>query len=179
MVVLYGMRGTIDGLEAGPPSVDEVFSRAYVPLCRLALVILGDEGDAEEVVMDAFERTMPRWEAIDAEQPEAYLRRAVVNLCRNRMRRAGLWRRAVPRLAVVDRRAPNQPDDEDGEADRVWAAVQALPAGQRLCVALYYYADRPQHEIAELVGCTVGTVKSQLAKARTTLATVLDEEDRP
>lgn len=156
------------------PPVDEVFARAYVPLCRLALVILGDERDAEEVVMEAFERTMPRWESLDAEAPEAYLRRSVVNLCRNRIRRRGLWRRTVPRLA--EERRSMQSVDDLAHDDAVWTAVGRLPAGQRLCVALFYYDDLPQDEIARILGCTVGAVKSQLSKARASLAAALDEE---
>jgi RNA polymerase sigma factor (sigma-70 family) len=167
------MRGTRSEVEVARPTVDDVFSRAYVPLCRLALVILGDERDAEEVVMEAFERTMPRWESIGADQPEAYLRRSVVNLCRNRIRRTGLWRRTLPRLA--ERPAGGAVDDV-GRDDTVWSAVGGLPAGQRLCVALFYYEDLPQDEIARILDCSVGTVKSQLSKARATLAAALDEE---
>ena len=168
------MRGSTSGIEVTRPTVDEVFSRSYVPLCRLALVILGDERDAEEVVMEAFERTMARWETIDADEPEAYVRRSVVNLCRNRIRRRGLWRRTAPRLAGVSPEA--RPEDDVDRAGSVWAAVGGLPAGQRLCVALFYLDDRPQDEIAQILGCTVGTVKSQLSKARTALAAALDEE---
>ena len=55
-------------------------------------------------------------------------------------------------------------------------AVRALPPRQRAAVALFYYADLPESEVASTLGCSIGTVKSQLAKARATLARRLGEE---
>ena len=59
----------------------------------------------------------------------------------------------------------------------VWEAVRALPDRQRAAVVLRYYEDLPEADIADLLACTVGTVKSQLSKARAALARALDEEE--
>lgn len=146
-------------------SVTAVFERDYVRLVRLAFLLTGDAGRAEEIVMEAFVRSLTRWRGI--REPDAYIRRAVVNLSRNRLRRAFLERR--------------QPADERIDAlpeptDHVMAAVRALPPRQRAAVVLRYWDDASEANIADALGCSVGTVKSQLAKARAALARTLEEE---
>lgn len=153
-----------------------LFRAHYPALCRLAYVIVGDRDRAEEIVMEAFLRTLVSWRRLrDPECAPAYLQRAVVNLARTSARRRltervatiRLHARPVVEVAAADRRV---------DADPVLAAVRALPAGQRAVVALRYYADLPEAEIAAVLGCSVGTVKSQLAKAKATLARRLATE---
>jgi RNA polymerase sigma-70 factor (sigma-E family) len=147
-------------------SITSVFEAEYRHLCRLAYVLTGDSARAEEIVMEAFVRSMTKWRSV--REPSAYVRRAVVNLASNRRRRAFL-ERALPfrREAVA---APAEP------VDHVWAAVRGLPPRQRAAVVLRYWADESDAAIAETLGCSVGTVKSQLSKARATLARALQEE---
>jgi RNA polymerase sigma-70 factor (sigma-E family) len=146
-----------------------LFASEYSSLCRLAYLLTGDAGRAEEIVMEAFVRSISRWRAV--REPRTYVRRSVINLCSNRRRRAWLERHApTPREAVS---SPPEPDDE------VWAAVRQLPARQRATVALRYWDDMSEADIADTLGCSTGTVKSQLAKARATLARALgDQEER-
>ena len=76
--------------------VASLFRRHYAPMCRLAYVILGDAGAAEEVVMEALVKTFSGWMRIkDLDKSEAYLKRAVVNLCRSKIRRTS--RSSCPR----------------------------------------------------------------------------------
>lgn len=164
MIVAVDPRLIADG---GADSIGAVFAAEYPRLCRLAYLLTGDTGRAEEIVMEAFVRSMSRWGSV--REPEAYVRRAVINLCRNRRRRAWLERQApVPRETVS---VPPEP------ADDVWAAVRGLPARQRAAVVLRYYDDMSEADIAETLGCSVGTVKSQLAKARASLARALGAQE--
>jgi RNA polymerase sigma-70 factor (sigma-E family) len=156
--------------------VGDLFDRHYPGLCRLAYLIVGDRVQAEEVVMDAFTRTFASWGRIrDLDHSEAYLRRAVVNLSRTRARRRSTEERSNAAVA----RRPVPPAGAEPERDFVvWEAVSGLPDRQRAAVVLRYYEDLPEAEIADVLGCTVGTVKSQLSKARAALARALDEEEQ-
>jgi RNA polymerase sigma-70 factor (sigma-E family) len=155
--------------------VGDLFDRHYPGLCRLAYLIVGDRVQAEEVVMDAFMRTFASWGRIrDLDHSEAYLRRAVVNLARTRARRRHTEERSN---AAVARRPPAPANTEPERGLVGGEAVQRLPDRQRAAVVLRYYEDLPEADIADVLGCAVGTVKSQLSKARATLAQALDEEE--
>lgn len=158
--------------QASAPSVDSeaaitaVFEAQYTRLCRLAYLLTGDASRAEEVVMDAFVRSLAAWRLRRPDQPSAYVRRAVVNLSRNRRRRFWHERRhggTPPAAAVI----PTEP------VDHIWAAVRNLPQRQRAAVIMRYWDDLGEAEIADALGCSRGTVKSQLSKARATLTTTL------
>jgi RNA polymerase sigma-70 factor (sigma-E family) len=158
-----------------------LFDLHYLPLCRLACLLLGDSALAEDVVQEAFLRTFAGWKRLrDPERAEQYLRRSVVNLCTSRFRRRGAEQRGNAKFGVGG-------GDED--ASRSWssdrqdtvvvvlAAVRCLPPRQRMSIVLRYYLDLPEAEVAALMGCTTGTVKSQVAKAKATLAFALREGD--
>lgn len=148
--------------------VAELFDAHYRPLCRLAYVIIGDAALAEEIVMEALVKTFTGFGRIrDLERADAYLRRAVVNMCRSKMRRKAIEMRVNATVHHRDeRRAPDW-DPERHEISRiVWESVRKLPERQRACVVLFYYQDLPEAEIADALDCSVGTVKSQLSKAR-------------
>jgi RNA polymerase sigma-70 factor (sigma-E family) len=156
---------------SGRGAVEELFESHYDAMCRLAFVILGDSWLAEEIVMEALLRTYSGWGRIrEPERADIYLRRAVVNLCRSRIRRAILERRA-PVVESHERSAV----DDFVERDEVLTAVRALPERQRACVVLRYYEDLGERQIAEILDCSIGTVKSQLHKARASLAHRLGE----
>jgi RNA polymerase sigma-70 factor (sigma-E family) len=152
---------------------EELFRRHFASLCRTAFLLTGSASVAEEIVMEAFARSLPRWAAVEnAEQPAAYLRGAVVNLCASRVRRLGAERRARERSGTSPKA---RWDAELADETRVVVeAVRRLPDRQRACVVLRYFEDLPEQDIARCLGCSIGTVKSQLAKARVRLATLLD-----
>jgi RNA polymerase sigma-70 factor (sigma-E family) len=152
-------------------AVEALFDRHYAPMCRLAYVILGDAALAEEIVMEALIKTFSGWGRIrDVNRADSYLRKAVVNLCRSKIRRKTIEARVN---AVAYRRAELRAPEWDPERHEttrvVWEAVRELPDRQRACVVLRYYEDMPEGQIADTLGCSVGTVKSQLSKARTKL----------
>jgi RNA polymerase sigma factor (sigma-70 family) len=142
--------------DALAPSADRVetfaqfFDRLRANTVRLAHAIVGSNEIAEEVAQEAFFRLHQRWAAV--ERREQFLRVVVVNLCRTHVRRAHLERREASRFARTTLDPP--------EIDETWAAVCRLPFRQRAVLALRYYADLPEVEIADLLGCRVGTVKS-------------------
>jgi RNA polymerase sigma-70 factor (sigma-E family) len=154
--------------------VTRLFATAYEPMCRLAFVIVGDQHLAEEVVMDALLNVYRRWDHLDggASSPD-YLRRAVVNGSRSALRARGRARAKVARWA--SRRNGEAVDPPEPADTAVVAAVRRLPERQRACIALYYFEDLPVAEIASVVGCSEGTVKSQLAKARDSIRASLGE----
>jgi RNA polymerase sigma-70 factor (sigma-E family) len=152
-----------------------LFDRHYAPMCRLAYVILGDSALAEEIVMEALIRTFSGWRRIrDKDRVDAYLRRAVVNLCRSRIRRKTIEARVNAEQYRRDETRPPDWDPERHETSRlVWQAVRALPERQRACVVLRYFEDLSEAQIADALDCSVGTVKSQLFKARAKLEAAL------
>jgi RNA polymerase sigma-70 factor (ECF subfamily) len=132
---------------------------------------------AEEVVMDVFAKAMSRWTLFSrAEHPNAYLRQMVVNLCRSRGRRKSLEKRWVERLKHEAKESFESGPEVHGIDAHVWAAVRQLPQRQRTCVVLRYLDDLSEPEIAAVLDIPVGTVKSQLSRARKKLAGLLGAE---
>lgn len=173
-----GSEGTGPSPAGGPDeeTVRALFARHWSGLCRLAGLILADHAAAEEVVQEAFLKTFDGWDRIRRpERADLYLRAAVVNLCRSRLRRRAREHRVNgTALALATTVEPTAaPERDPGQHRRVMAAVRSLPTRQRMAVVLRYYQDMSEHEIAETLGCSVGTVKSQLAKARRTLGRLL------
>ena len=150
------------------PTLDEVFTRSYRRLVVQMYGVVGDIYEAEDLIQEAFVRaTAAGNRFLRAENHEAWLRTTAVNLHRNR------WRK-LRNLAKI-RHRPEQPTDLEGLDDHVAvvAALRTLPDAHRQVIALYYLADLPVVQVAETLGCAVGTVKSRLQRARESLALVL------
>ena len=158
--------------------VSELFDRHYAPMCRLAYAILGDAALGEEIVMEALLKTFTGFGRLrDLDRIDAYLRRAVVNLCRSKIRRKTIEARVNAQIHHRDEQRVPDWDPERHEVGRlVWKAVTQLPERQRACVVLRYFEDLPEAEIAEIMQSSVGTVKSQLSKARAKLEPILAED---
>lgn len=141
----------------------------YRPLLRLCVLVTGRRETAEDLVQEAFVRVAGRLGGLGDEEIGPYLRAAALNLWKNRLRRL-----------AVERRRPTQraPRDELAfeEKDEVWAAVRRLPARQRACLVLRYFEDLTEGETADLLGCSVGTVKSQTSRAIERLRRELGDE---
>lgn len=148
-----------------------LFIDHYDPLRRLAYVMMGDGSQAEEIVQEAFAKATSKWDLVSrADHPSAYMRQIVVNLCRSKIRRHVLERKVGEIFKrreedIIDRSAEDYGMDLD-----VWKAVQRLPERQRVVVVLRYLEDLSEPEIADVVDLPVGTVKSQLSRARRRLA---------
>jgi RNA polymerase sigma-70 factor (sigma-E family) len=160
--------GPSDRAAPGNALLEAVFSEHYGGFCRLATLLLDDRGAAEEVVQEAFLRTFSSWRRLRRpDRAQWYVRAAVVNLCRSRLRRRGT-EEAGNRASWRD--PAEWGDERTDDALVVLDAVRTLPRRQRETVVLRYYEDLSERDVASVLGCSVGTVKSQLARARASLA---------
>jgi len=150
-----------------------LYSRHRPALVRLAFGLVGDLSEAEEIVQDAFAALLRRWSALrDVEAAPGYLHTAVVNGANARHRQRKIRERAA---AIIGRSAAYALPDIAEQAS-VLAAIRQLPARKRACVLLRYYADLSENETAAVLGVSVGTVKSQTAKALARLAQLLEPQ---
>lgn len=168
------------GDRARDREVAALFDEHYDGLCRLAFVILGDAHAAEEVVMEAMLKTFTGWGRVrNKAQTPAYVKRAVVNLCRSRIRRKGIEARVNAQAHYMEHVKPPEWDPQRHEVAReVWDAVRDLPPRQRACIVLHYEQGLPDSEIAEILDCSAGTVRAQLSRARAKLHAALLDDPR-
>jgi len=151
-----------------------VWARARMDgLLRFGVVLAGDNDAAQDLVQTALARTWAAWpRLLRRDDPEGYVRRVMVN------EQIGVWRRKrrrtvpVPAASVVSDPA----DAVIDPADRLWAALLALAPRQRAVLVLRYCEDRSEVDTAALLGCSVGTVKSQTSKGLARLREVLASE---
>jgi RNA polymerase sigma-70 factor (sigma-E family) len=145
-------------------------------LQRLALLLAGDPHGAQDLVQTTLAKLYLAWDRLDhAESVDAYARRILANEHRS------AWRRPFRRREVVTDALPEgaATDREyDGSREAVWSFVQSLPPRQRAVIVLRYYEDLTEPETAEVLGISVGTVKSQASRAIAGLRARLPEEDR-
>lgn len=155
----------------------EVLGSELPRIQRIARLLTGGAEAAEDLVAEAIARTLPRWRAGSVEDVPAYLRRVVVNLAGQRWRRRSLSARRDHR-AIEWLAAGRDVAAVAVERDRTIRAVMGLPAGRRAIVALRFYDDMTEARIAEVLGISIGTVKSQLSRALEQLRRELgDQED--
>ena len=153
---------------------DEGFDAAFAVLFprafRLSYRLLGDRAAAEDAAAEAMARTFADWKRV-SELPyrEAWVLRVAANLSLDQIRR-----RKLP--AVVP---PVTSEDEDTRALRValWAALRALPRRQREIVVLRYVAGLGENEVAQLLGLSLGTVKTHVMRGRAALRRAMKDEE--
>jgi RNA polymerase sigma-70 factor (sigma-E family) len=150
----------------------------WTAMVRLAYGLTGDRGHAEDVAQTAFAKAYAAWPRVmRTGDPDAYVRRIVVNENHNRFRRRRITERLTDSPPEQNQHEAN--DLEDREA--LIAALQALGPRQRSVVVLRYWLDLSEAEIAAALNCSVGTVKSQASRALATLrksAELLEEDFR-
>lgn len=157
-------------------AVDELYRAHALSLVRLAVMLTGDPATAEDVMQEAFAGLYRRWDRLrDHASALPYLRAAVVNGARSahRSRRRDLLRR-FPAEPSAGSAEATVLDREDRRA--VHAAVSKLPRRQREVLALKYYLDLADHEIAAILRVSRGTVASTAARARARLSEQLKGE---
>ncbi|CAN5782852.1 N/A [soil metagenome] len=167
--VMDAALGGRDRASAEPMTGFDGFVRARLPeLLRFGRVLTGSEEAAADLVQDALEHTMLAWSRLDdRDDPVAYVRRVMVN------RNISVWRR-LRRETVTDE--PPDVVHVDSHRDHdLWRALQTLPARQRAVLALRYYEDLSEAEIARVLGCSTGTVKSQASKGMAKLRAQLSD----
>lgn len=148
----------------------EEFARARLTaLARYALMLTGDRHSAEDLVQETMVRAQLNWRKVSrADSPERYVKRMMVNLLVD-WQRGSWWKRVLVRAdAGAGLRVPDA-SEGTAERDAVWQALARLPRQQRAALVLRYYEDLPDAEIAEVLGCTVGTARGYVSKALTAL----------
>jgi RNA polymerase sigma-70 factor (sigma-E family) len=150
-----------------PASFDDFVRQRHVALLRFAHVLCGDAHLADDLVQDALERTGLAWRRVNAkDDPEGYVRRAILNGYLNRRRR-------LRRERLVDQlpeRAAPAPEPRD---DALWRLLGTLPRQQRAVVVLRFFLDLTEAQVAEQLGCSIGTVKSNGSRAMAKLRAAL------
>jgi RNA polymerase sigma-70 factor (sigma-E family) len=155
---------------------DEFVRAEMSALARFSGALTGDRYLAEDVLSDALVKVANRWRRISSlDDPAAYVRRVLVTTYLDDRRKAQR-RRTAPTddITVLDRSADAVRDTADVVADRTEVArlLAALPPQQKAAVVLRYLMDESDEQIADALGCSTGTVRSHLSRARATLRLV-------
>ncbi|GAA5060147.1 SigE family RNA polymerase sigma factor [Streptomyces sp. SID10815] len=135
-------------------------------LTHTAYLLTGDFHEAEDLVQTTLAKVYPHWRRLEPERVEHYVRRALVNTNRSRYRRRRITHLLLPSLPDTG------PVHDDGAGaggsevhDALARGLAELPERQRAVVVLRYCEDLSVEEVADLLGCSVGTVKSQASRA--------------
>ena len=132
-------------------------------LFRTAYIVVGEHHLAQDLLQEALVKTYVAWPQLrDATKAEAYVRRTIVTTAISWRRRRSFHEPPVDRVPDA-----KQIDETERLAtqDVLWEQVCTLPPRQRVALVLRYYEDLSEAETAELMGCSVGTVKSQVSVA--------------
>lgn len=147
---------------------DSFYVRTGRQMLTLAHSFTGSWGDAEDLVQEAYAAAHRRWNVVGQyDDPAAWVRRVITNSAVSRWRRLGREVNVRQRLAARVDPAEREAETID---QRFWAEVRALPRQQMAVTVLHYVEDQSVEAIAALLGCSTGTVKTQLFRARRTLA---------
>ncbi len=157
-------------------AIEDLYVRHITAARSTAYLMTGDRAAAEDLAQEAFLRVIGRFQHLrDPEAFPAYLRRAVVNMTLNHLRKRKAERAYLERERGEPVRAASFPDV--GEQERLWQALLMLPPRRRAAVVLRYYEDLSEQQAAEALRCSVGAVRSLVAHAMKTLRQQLGEPD--
>lgn len=156
---------------AGEREFTEFVAARSLALLRVATALTGDRHRAEDLVQGALAKLAGRWHKVD--DPEGYVRRIIyhdfVSWWRRRPARTEVLAASPPELAVADGAA-----DTDRRID-LRSALALLGPRQRAVLVLRYLEDLPEGQVAEILGCSVGTVRSQGFRALARLRDLVPE----
>lgn len=159
---------------------EDIMREQQEAVFRLAYLLLGDAGDAEDVAQDVFIRAFRYLHTFDSSRPlRPWLLGITANLARNRRRSVGRYVYHLARMArltppeTID---PEQETTRHAEADLLWKAVRRLSADDQEIIYLRYFMDYSVNEVAETLNIASGTVKSRLSRALERLRGVAREE---
>lgn len=150
------------------PTWSDIYRAERDHLVRLAYLMVGSQAVAEDLVQDTFIRVMGRLDPGDS--PGAYLRRSVINACYSHHRRA--WREVRTGEEGMEPRRDR--DGGEGGDVEMWDALDRLPPRRRTILVMRYYLDMTEAEVAAVLGCRVGTVKSTTHRALADLRKMIE-----
>lgn len=147
-------------------SFEGFYQSEYRAMLGIALALAPDAAAAEDLVQEAFISAHRRWDRVSQyDSPPAWVRRVLIN------RATSLRRRLSAEFRALSRIGPPQPASPDfsAETSDVWKEVHRLPRRQQQAIALHYVGQLSTIEMADVMGCSQGAVKSHLHRARETL----------
>jgi RNA polymerase sigma-70 factor (sigma-E family) len=160
----------------------ELYLRHADEAVRLAYLLTGDNALAEDLVQDAFVRLAGRLVHLrDPGAFHAYLRRTVVNLSNSHFRRRKVERAYLERAkgaAAVAQGAVWSSGRSVEDREDLWRALGTLSGRQRAAIVLRFYEDLPERQVAEILRCRPGTVKSLVSRGLETLRNEIRGEER-
>jgi RNA polymerase sigma-70 factor (sigma-E family) len=139
-------------------------------LLGIALLLTGDRGLAEDLLQVALLQTYRHWRELQfSDRPDAYVRRVMAN------QRISWWRRrrVVEVGGPVPDRAGRRQQSTVEERDEMWRALHRLPPRTRAVLVLRYWEDLPEREVADILRCSIGSVKSQASRGLLRIGCVL------
>ena len=168
MQLLAGSRaGTGVGVRAGADRDAEftAYLNARQPsLLRTAYLLTGDRHQAEDILQTSLAKLYLAWDKVnDRGSVDAYVRRIMVNENNSLWRRP--WKRREYATEVLPEGEPHHDQYDEGLGAALWEVVQSLPPKARAVVVLRYYEQLSEAETADVLGISVGTVKSQCSRA--------------
>jgi len=153
--------------QRGSGSFDAYAAARTPALLRFAFLISRDRQVAEDLVQEAMSRAFQRWARIRrTDDPDVYVRKAVLNQLLSWRRRAG-WTReiAVADAPSLSAAGTGDPADEQAERDVMWRMLATLSPQQRAVLVLRYYEDLDDHEIGRILSCSPATVRAHASRA--------------
>ncbi len=157
-----------------PLSFEDFYRKEHRQVLGLAFVLTGNQSAAEDVAQDAFTAAFRHWQTVaSCDAPGAWIRRVTCHRAASVLRRRVVEAKALVRLA---KRTQTSIELDEGDA-AFWRAVRRLPPRQAQAVALFYYEDYSVRDIAAVLDCSEGTVKTHLSRARASVARHLHLEN--
>ncbi len=152
---------------------DAFFIDEFPRLVTLLTAWSGSRLVAEDLAQESLVQANRQWARVSGlDNPHAWVRRVALNRSKNE------WRRRVRERRALDRTHLSVPADDEPQLpnSELWARVRALPAKQRDAIVLRYVDDLPLADIAAVLGCSEGTVKTHLQRGRNALSVASDRD---
>jgi RNA polymerase sigma-70 factor (sigma-E family) len=151
-----------DARAGGPAGLEALLEAGGSQLMRVAIALTGSRQDGEDLLQSALERLLRNWRRVESDA-EGYVRRTLYNLAADGWRRRGTWSGKLPLVRA------SQPQQADATAvvdirDALIRMLAELPPRQRAVIVLRYWEQRSEAETAELLGCSLGSVKSSASR---------------
>ena len=143
-------------------------------LLRAAYLMVGDRSLAQDLLQEALTKTYVAWPRLrDPGAAEAYTRKAITTTAISWFRRKS-WNNELSTGRLPEHGLPAE-DDQVAQRDWLWSALQQLPPRQRAAIVLRFYEDLTEAQTAEVLGISVGTVKSHTSRALNALRITMKE----
>ncbi len=158
------------------PDLESFLADRGDQLLRTAVLLAGSREAGEDLLQSALERLLRRWQAIEG-NPEGYLRRTMYHLAADKWRQQGAWRRQVRMLRPGLNATADDAFAEVEQRDSLVRLMLQLPPRQRAAIVARYWEQLSEAESAQVLGCSIGTVKSATARGLRRLRELSEPRD--